>query len=62
MALLDRIAECTAHDLSRFVPFRVGGRELGHVGTGLADSLRGSPSSGRPVFSDTGLFLWPHRT
>ncbi len=52
MPLLDRIAECTTHDLSRFVPFRVGGRDLGWVGNALADSLRDMWSGEAGVFSD----------
>lgn len=31
MSLMDRIAECTAHDLNRFIPFHVAGADLGWV-------------------------------
>jgi isopentenyldiphosphate isomerase len=39
MAFLDRIAECNAHDLSRFRPFVAAGRRVGWVRHGLAQRL-----------------------
>lgn len=39
MTLLDRIAECTAHDLDRFVPFHVSGADVGWVRRELLETL-----------------------
>jgi len=39
MTLTDRIAECTAHDLSRFLPFEVDGQRAGWVRRDLLPAL-----------------------
>lgn len=39
MSFLDRIAECNAHDLSRFRPFSAGGQRVGWVRHALAERL-----------------------
>ena len=39
MSVLDRIAECNAHDLANFVPFRVGAERVGWVRKSFAPVL-----------------------
>ena len=50
MSFLDRIDACNAHDLSRFLPFRVAGSRLGWVKRPFAALLaangRGTPPRG----------------
>jgi hypothetical protein len=41
VTLLDRVRECNAHDLSRFLPWRIDGRPAGWVRPGLAEALAG---------------------
>ena len=43
MSFLDRIDECNAHDLSRFVPFTVAGLRVGSVKRAFVGRLRGFP-------------------
>ncbi|MCH7932274.1 MAG: DUF4743 domain-containing protein [Proteobacteria bacterium] len=43
MSYLDRIDECNAHDLSRFVPFTVAGQRVGSVKRAFAGRLRAFP-------------------
>ncbi len=43
MSFLDRIDECNAHDLSRFVPFTVAGQRVGWIKRAFAGRLRGFP-------------------
>jgi len=43
MSLLDRIAECNAHDLGRFLPFYIGERRMGWVKRPFADRLADFP-------------------
>ncbi len=56
MAFLDHIAVCNQHDLSRFVPFRVGEVEVGWVRPSLADAF--AATSGY-FLRDHGLSLDP---
>ena len=56
MAFLDHIAVCNRHDLSRFVPFRVGAVEVGWVRPALADAF--AATSGY-FLRDHGLSLDP---
>lgn len=39
MSFLDRIAECNAHDLSRFLPFEIDGSSVGWVRRPVAEAL-----------------------
>jgi 8-oxo-dGTP pyrophosphatase MutT (NUDIX family) len=51
---MDRIAECTAHDLERFVPFRVEGTDVGWVRRDRLDALAPlRDDAGQPVFDET---------
>ena len=50
MSFLDHIDRCNAHDMSRFVPFRVEGRTVGHVRRDNVAHLARFPS----VFAATG--------
>ncbi len=43
MAFLDRIAECNAHDLAGFLPFRIGGAQPGWVRPAFARRLADYP-------------------
>jgi isopentenyldiphosphate isomerase len=43
MSYLDRIAECNNADLRRFLPFSVGGAQVGWVAPGFARTLRRFP-------------------
>ena len=43
MSFLDRIAECNAHDLGRFVPFRIAGARVGWVKRPFAARLAAHP-------------------
>ena len=45
MGFLDRIAECNAHDLSGFLPFRIGGAQPGWVKPGFARRLAEFPEA-----------------
>jgi hypothetical protein len=45
MGLLDRIRACRRHDLSHFRPFLVGADQVGWIGHGFAERLRGFPDT-----------------
>ena len=57
MGFLDRIAECNAHDLAGFLPFRIGDARPGWVRPGFARRLAGFPE----VFAvdETGVRMAP---
>lgn len=55
MSLLQRIAHCHRHNLSRFLPFSVGGQQVGHMRNDLAQELRRFPSVFRVESDGVGI-------